>query len=276
GIDLFDAKQAMAPGAELRYRLLPRKRETRMDQVRLEVVGDSFETPVPVAEDGTFTLARDAKALAGDAQVRPNRRAQTMSWRTDIRSPGLPAGVRRLGDLRLECEVGMKAELVSNRSAWERFVDSVTGLAGYCDRVDNNYLFFADRPVFGVRLVSGERREVLPAWLLWAGASEEQSLKPILPWCDCEGRGDRTFTLPLGGKSGPDSTWVEFEYMDEPDETRTVAQGIEPGETTKAEVAAQLGPLPKVIGFDSGYEVWLYRTRSGGEKDKNAQEPAVI
>src|SRR5262245_30355297 len=128
GMDLFQSRQAMAPGAELRYRLLPRKRETRMDQIRLEVVGDSFETPVPVAQDGTFTLDRDAKALAEDAQVRPNRRAQTMTWRTDIRSPGLPAGVRRLGDLRLECAVGMKAELVSNRSAWERFVDSVTGL----------------------------------------------------------------------------------------------------------------------------------------------------
>lgn len=275
GMDLFEKKQAMAPAAELRFRLLPRKRETRMDQIRLEVVGDSFETPVPVAEDGTFALERDARALAEDAQVRPNRRAQTMTWRTDIRSAGLPAGTRRLGDLRLECEVGMQAELVSNRTAWERFMDSITGLGGYCDRVDNRYLFFADRPVFNVRLVSGERREVLPAWLLWAGASEEKDLKPVLPWCDCEVLVDRTFTLPLGDKSWPDSTWVEFEYMDGTDDTRTAAEGIEPGESTKAEVQAQLGPA-KVIGFDSGYEVWVYRTRSGDEDAENSPEPVML
>ena len=257
GMDLFEARHARAPQAELRFRLLPRKRTMRLDEIRLEVVGDSFETPVPVAKDGTFTLARDPKALAEDAQVRPNRTKQTMTWRTDIRSPGLPSSTRRLGDLRLECEVGLQAGLVSNRTAWQRFMDGLTGLAGYCERKSNNYLFFADRPVFSVTLVSGERREVLPAWQLWAGASEETDLKPVLAWCDCEVLVDRTYTVPLGDESWPDSTWVEIESMDEPDNVRGTA-GIEPGDG-KAEVQAALGPA-KVIAFDSGYEVGVQRT----------------
>ena len=37
-----------------------------------------------------------------------------MTWRTEIRTPGLPPNTRRLGDLRLECHVGMEAGLVSN------------------------------------------------------------------------------------------------------------------------------------------------------------------
>ena len=82
-----EARHALAPQADLRFRLLPRKRDTRMEDVRVDVVGGSFETPVPVAPDGTFGLARDPKALAEDAQVRPNRKAQTMTWRTDIRTP---------------------------------------------------------------------------------------------------------------------------------------------------------------------------------------------
>jgi len=261
GMDVFEEKHARAPQADLRFRLLPRKRDTRMDDVRVDVVGGSFERPVPVAADGTFELERDARALAEDAQVRPNRKAKTMTWRADIRSPGLPGNVRRLGDLRLECEVGMKAELVSNRSAWERFLDSFTDLSDYCERRTNNYLFFADRPVFSVALVNGERREVLPAWRLWGGASEEEDIRPELPWCDCEVLLDRTYTLPLGDKSWPDSTWVEIDYMDEPGTVRAAAAGIEPGESTKGDVRSTLGP-PKQIEFASGYEVWVYRTIS--------------
>ncbi len=261
GMDLFEAKHALAPQAELKFRLLPRKRDTRMEDVRLEVVGDDFQKPLKVAEDGTFELGRDAKAIAEDAQVRPNRKAKTMTWRADIRSPGLPANTRRLGDLRLECQVGMKAELVSNRSAWERFLDSFSNLDDYCERANNNYLFFADRPVFSVALVDGERREVLPAWRLWGGASEEEDVTPMLPWCDCEVLLDRTYTLPLGDRSWPDSTWVEIESMDEPGTVRAAAQGIEPGESTKSDVRSQLGP-PKVIDFANGYEVWVYRAFS--------------
>ena len=232
-----------------------------MRDVQLEVVGSDFATPVPVAADGTFALERDAKALAEDAQVRPNRKSQTMTWRSDIRSAGLPRSTRRLGDLRLECAVGMKAELVSNRSAWQRFLDSFSNLDDYCGRANNNYLFFADRPVFSVALVNGERREVMPAWRLWGGASEEEDIRPELPWCDCEVLLDRTYTLPLGDKSWPDSTWVEIEYMDEPSTVRTAASGIEPGESTKADVRSALGP-PKVIDFANGYEIWVYRTLS--------------
>ena len=261
GMDLFEARRAMAPQAGLRYRLLPRKRDTRMEDVRVEVVGSDFATPVPVAADGTFALERDPRALAEDAQVRPNRKSQTMTWRSDIRSAGLPGNTRRLGDLRLECAVGMKAELVSNRTAWQRFLDSFSSLDDYCERADNNYLFFADRPVFSVALVDGQRREVVPAWRLWGGASEEEDIRPELPWCDCEALLDRTYTLPLGDKSWPDSTWVEIESMDEPSTVRTAAAGIEPGESTKADVREQLGP-PKVIDFASGYEVWVYRTLS--------------
>ena len=261
GMDLFDAMHALSPQGDLRFRLLPRKRDTRMEDVRVEVVGNDFATQVPVAEDGTFELARDPRAIAEDAQVRPNRTSKTMTWRADVRSPGLPANVRRLGDLRLECAVGMKAELVSNRTAWERFLDSFSDLSSYCEHTNNNYLFFADRPVFSVTLVDGQRREVVPAWRLWGGASEEEDIKPDLPWCDCEVLLDRTYTVPLGDKSWPDSTWVEIESMDEPNTVRSAAEGIEPGESTKAEVRAQLGP-PKVIDFASGYEVWVYRTIS--------------
>lgn len=100
GMELFEKRRHLAPNAPLRFKLLPRHRDTNMSNIALEVVGDSFATPVPVAPDHTFTLQRDPRALKENASVRPNRKAGTMTWRAEIRTPGLPPGALRLGDLR--------------------------------------------------------------------------------------------------------------------------------------------------------------------------------
>lgn len=217
GMDLFEKERGMTPGAPLRFKLLPRKRETDMNNVTLEVLGSNRAAfDVPVAPDRTFVLPRDQVAFEEDAQVIPNRRAQSMTWRTDIRTPGLAPNTRRLGDLRLECRVGMEAGLISNSSnIVGRLVKAVLDTPAYCDRPAPLYLFFADRPLFSVALVSGQRREILSMDKLYASASDDPALESDLPYCDCEVLVDRTYVLPLGDRSWPDETLVEFEYMDD-------------------------------------------------------------
>jgi hypothetical protein len=251
GMDLFERRKAeLAPGAELRFRLLPRKRDTDLRDIRLELEGKSFSTPLQVAPDHGFTLPRDAKALAEDARVSPNRRAQSMTWRTEVRSPGLAPGTLRLGDLRLECEVGLEAELISNRTALERLMDSIKGDAGYCQGPAAWYLFFAERPLFAVTLVHGERRATLPADMLYAAASE-QDIRPRLAFCDCEVLLDRTYFLPLGDAGWPNDTRIEFEYLDQ----RAALEA-----PRKDDLRAALAPTA-TVAFDSGYEVWVYKLR---------------
>lgn len=218
GMDLFERlRPSLAPNAALRFKLLPRRHNTDVDHILLEIVGASFAYPLDVAPDRSFTLPRDAKALREDAVVSPNRRKMTMTWRTDIRTPGMPSNTRRLGDLRLECLVGLEAGLVSNTSALLQGITSLfSDPATYCGKKDTQYLFFADRPLFAVTLVAGTRREVLPIDRLYAGASDDPTLKNDLPFCDCEVLVDRTYFLPLGDRSWPDDTRVEFEYMDDP------------------------------------------------------------
>jgi hypothetical protein len=216
GMDYFEkARAAMAPQATLRFKLLPRKPGTDMDHIVLEVVGSTFVEEVPIASDHTFVLKRNLEALQEDAVVWPNRERLSMTWRTEIRTPGLPAGTRRLGDLRLECLVGLEADLVSNSSLIGRIADLFTDNKSYCDRKDAKYLFFAERPLFSVTLVAGERREVLPIDQLYAMSSDDPGLKEDLPYCDCEMLVDRTYFLPLGDHRWPDDTRVEFEYMDD-------------------------------------------------------------
>jgi hypothetical protein len=215
GMDYFEqARAALAPDASLRFKLLPRKPGTDMDHLVLEVIGTSFDYRVPIAPDHTFVLKRDPKALQENAVVMPNRKRLSMTWRTEIRTPGLPADTRRLGDLRLECMVGLEADLVSNNGPIGRIADLFTDKKRYCERKEARYLYFADRPLFSVTLVDGARREALPIDQLYAAASDDPGLKSDLPYCDCEVLVDRTYFLPLGDHSWPDDARVEFEYMD--------------------------------------------------------------
>ena len=216
GLELFDKRRHLAPAAALRFKLLPRKAGTDMDAVELELVGDSFATPVALAPDKTFTLGRHPLALKENASVRPNRKAGSLTWRAEIRTPGLPPDTRRLGDLRLECEVGMQAGLISNRRPFQfKWLEALFREGPEdCQHPAPRYLFFADRPIWSVILTSGERREVLPVDRLYGGASRDPQWKEDLPYCDCEVLMDRAYFLPLGDRSWPDDTLVHFEYMD--------------------------------------------------------------
>ena len=215
GMDLFNAERSLSPNGTLRFKLLPRRADTDMKSIAMEVIGSTVAFDVTIALDDTFTLARSAKAFDENAQVIPNRKSQTMTWRSDIRTPGLPPNTRRLGDLRLECRVAMEAGLISNSSnIIGRITQAVLDTPAYCDRKAPLYLFFADRPLFSVALSSSDRREVLSIDKLYASASDNPNLKSDLPYCDCEVLIDRTYVLPLGDKSWPDDTLVEFDYMD--------------------------------------------------------------
>ncbi len=91
GIEVFERRRDLAPNASLRFKLLPRDPDTDMEGIALRIVGETVAVPIPVAADNTFAIPRHPRALEEDAIVVPNRRAGSMIWRTDIRTPGLPS-----------------------------------------------------------------------------------------------------------------------------------------------------------------------------------------
>ncbi|KFC73456.1 hypothetical protein [Massilia sp. LC238] len=217
GMERFERERALAPTAPLRFQLLPRLPTVDMTGISLRIAGDTLSVPVEVAPDNSFVLPRNEQALREDAAVVANRKTTSMTWRAQIITPGLPAGTRRLGDMRLECLVGVEAGLVSNSSPLFGWIaNALTTPEQVCNSPNGNYLFFAERPVFSVRLraVNGanERVETLPFNMLYAGG--EQSKADLL-YCDCQVMLDRTFYAPIWDKSWPDDTLVEFEYMED-------------------------------------------------------------
>jgi hypothetical protein len=147
--------------------------------------------------------------------VVPNRAARTLTWRSDIRTPGLPPNTRRLGDLRLECLVGMEAELVSGSGSVVEQIARALSDRGYCEQRVPEYFFFAERPLWSVTLVYRGRREILPVDRMYAGMSREPMTASDLQYCDCAALLDRAYYAPLGDRSWPDDTLLELEYMDD-------------------------------------------------------------
>jgi hypothetical protein len=250
GMDVFERLHAMAPQAQLRYKLLPRQPGTPLDGVVLKVMGDTVTLNVPIAPDHSFTLPRDQLAWDEDAQVIPNRKTRSMTWRTEIRTPGLPPHTRRLGDLRLECEVGAVADLISEPlSTFGALADLLSGPADLCRGTARRYLLFADKPVFTVTLVHGARRQVVPVDDMYLAQSAERLSDSELTHSDAQSLLDRAFVLPLGDASWPDDTLVVCEAMEGSpahDEAKPATQGE-----------------PTLVRFTSGYQVRVYRLPEG-------------
>lgn len=159
GLDAFDKHHGLAPGASLRFALKNEDGTTQSpDGLALRLSGDTVDLPLALDGDATFILPRSQEAFDDNADLVLNRKKSRMRWRPRVRSPGVPDNVRRLGDMRLECEVAwavMKDEIgIVMRSAM-----AVVG--GMCHAPMTALYYRAPKRLAAARLTSGERSRLL-------------------------------------------------------------------------------------------------------------------
>lgn len=184
GLDAFEAQHQLAPQAPLRFILVPEVERVAFGTITLTITGPGTSIAVPVAHDGGFTLPRDDKAAADNADLVLNRKKDVLRWRADIHTPGVPDNARRLGDLRLECEIGWAV----TKDDTPFFLRGAVGLLGgpcHSPRAHPNYL--PPHPALSATLVSGERQVALPLHM-------------------------GTFSPPYGDASWNDDTLVVFQF----------------------------------------------------------------
>lgn len=107
GLDIFDKLHHLAPAVpEVRFLFQMRGDRVAPDEAPvLRIAGDELSQYVPIGPDGRFSVPRIEQAIDEDASLIMNRKKGTYRIGPEIRTPGLPANVRRLGDIRLECQV---------------------------------------------------------------------------------------------------------------------------------------------------------------------------
>ena len=105
GVHRFEEKHALAPDATLRFILQPRRADIDMNALQLRLEGDDASVPIALEEKSIFSLPAEQDPLLAKADLTLNRKAGSVRWIPYIRSATATDTSRRLGDLRLTCEV---------------------------------------------------------------------------------------------------------------------------------------------------------------------------
>lgn len=189
GMKTFDQQHQLAPAASLRFMLRPRTAKASVDGVGMSIESDKLRIAVPVEADGGFVLPRSEEAAGQGAEIMLTKRRNTLSWRPDVHSPGVPADARRLGDLRLECAVRWSVEQADIPAL---FRSAIKAFGGACSSSAVKVEFVSARALQSVTLVAGERRERLAA-----------------KWIE---EGGHVYLPPVHDTSWPDDTLLEFDY----------------------------------------------------------------
>lgn len=105
GVKRFEEKHGLAPDAQLRFILEPRHADVDMHAIALRLESDDAAMAIPLGERNIFTLPVEQGPLYEKAELTVNRKAGSVRWIPYVRSAAASDTIRRLGDLRLACEV---------------------------------------------------------------------------------------------------------------------------------------------------------------------------
>jgi hypothetical protein len=194
GLDAFDEHHKLAPGAkEVRFILMVKRDRaaSSTDPLELKIVGAGPAITLALSEDGRFTVPRNTQAYEDDADLVLNRKKGDLQARPDVRSPGLPENVRRLGDLRLECQVTLAIAKKELPFLARAAATALMRTSDWCSAKEFNFRFTATELVKGSVLAKGA---------VLAFADRKLTLRT-------EGN---TFFVPLSDPSWPDDALIEL------------------------------------------------------------------
>lgn len=193
GLVAFEKNHSLAPAApELRFVLSPMLKDSVADyrHAKLSIRGDTVSIPVPIDTDNSFAIPRSKEAEDENADLILDLRKGEIRGRPDIRTPGVPENTRRLGDLRLECEVRSAIAKAETNFVFRSAIAAATLGRGLCQSAKMKMGFFAGRKIQEVTLVAGDRHEPLTRF-----------------------SGPHYFP-PVGDKDWPDDTLIHFKFED--------------------------------------------------------------
>ena len=168
GLDSFDRHHALAPRVpELRFRLEQRQGAGKPEQPRVRIEGDGdFVMPLTLDADNRFTVPRSKAALDAKGELVLNQKRKYYRIAPEVRTPGLPDNVRRLGDLRLECRVMFDIAKEEIPLFWVLTINGVLMTRDWCSffsakNYDATFAFKAGAPLVEAILVDGNRSKAL-------------------------------------------------------------------------------------------------------------------
>jgi hypothetical protein len=162
GLDTFDDQHALAPAApQLRFSVRARGGvDLASNMPTAKLSGDAFSLPLPVGADALFEVPRSQQAWDTNAELVLSRKRKDVQVWPHVRTPGLADNQRRLGDLRLECQV-LIAIVKKEAPFWGvAMINTVLMTGDWCSFFkdgDHAWSVDVDAPLAAAVLRDGER-----------------------------------------------------------------------------------------------------------------------
>lgn len=193
GLDAFDDYHALAPGAtEVRFRLTPGSKAPAdsMQGLTARISGDKSDIPLPLDAEHRFLLPRDETAEDENADIVLNKNKRWFSFSPEVRSAGVPAGMRRLGDIRLECRVLVAIAKNYMPFMLRAMINTLTLSTDWCGFKDFKIGVRSDGPVARATLLDGDTRVPLTV-----------------------SKDGKSYSVPIGSKQYGNDVLIEVELM---------------------------------------------------------------
>lgn len=217
GVARFEEKHALAPAAELKFILEPRRPDVDMSALQLRLESDEAGLAIPLGERNIFTLPVGQGPLYATAELALNRKAGSVRWIPYVRSAGTSDTRRRLGDLRLACEVHWAIDKETLPFAMRT---AMSALGGPCNFVSakGTYSFAEARPISGATISFGGKTAPVP----FSASS---------------------FTPPLRDRDWDDDSVIDLTF-----ENATLAAAPDPERSGDVPPPEPAAPLPAAAG----------------------------
>ncbi|MBV6325425.1 hypothetical protein [Duganella violaceipulchra] len=192
GLDAFDSQHALAPNAQqVRFRMHTKRKAPAgaIDTLSVRLFGNETDIPLPLAADHSFSLPRNRAAEDDNADVVLNQKKNYYGWMPDVRSAGVPADMRRLGDIRLECRVLIAVAKNYIPFLLRATINTLTLTTDWCSFKDFTLSVHSDRVIASATLVDGARRLELKV--------------------DEDGK---MYSVPLNDQAYPNDALIEFKF----------------------------------------------------------------
>lgn len=105
GLRAYRDNRRFAPESELFFILIPKSKNVGVEGLKMRLASNDNSIDIPVESSGQFKLPLIEQAADDEYELILNKPKGQFLIRPYIKTRNLPDNVKRLGDLRLECEV---------------------------------------------------------------------------------------------------------------------------------------------------------------------------
>lgn len=105
GLKAYKEKHGLAPDSELYFILIPKSKSASMQGLTMRLASDDSSINIPIDSTGKFQLPLLELKTEDEYDLILNKPKGQFRIKPYVKSANLPEDTKRLGDLRLECEV---------------------------------------------------------------------------------------------------------------------------------------------------------------------------